>query len=212
MIMNTDKLIENLSGDLQPVGVTPCPYKIFTKSIGLALLYIILVLAIVGVRDDIVVKLALPLFMAEIFALAFIIASGLLAAFFLSFPDICQKKSVLFYPVISLFLFMVVMGFEYVNDSAANIAVEHGIECILVIGLLSFIPAFFIFRAIRKQASTYCCTTGFVTLLTSTSIGALILRLAERTDSIDHIISWHYLPLIGFGMIGMIIGKKILKW
>lgn len=212
MTMNTDKLIENLSGDLQPVVVTPCPYKIFTKSIGLALLYIILVLAIVGVRDDIVVNLASPLFMAEIFVLAVTISSGLLAAFFLSFPDICQKKSVLFYPVISFLLFVAIMTVGYINDVSVNVVAEKNIVCTLDIVMFSFIPAIMIFRTIRKQASTYCCTAGFITLLTASSIGAIILRFSEKIDSITHIIDWHYLPLVGFGMVGMLLGKKILKW
>lgn len=209
---STEQLIENLSHDLQPIKVTACPYKLFGKGVGLVLFYIILMLVIVGVRDDIFIKLASPLFLAEIIILAFAIIGSLLSAFFLSFPDICQKKSVLFYPVISLLLFVVIMVMEYINDSSVNVVVEHSIGCVLAIGMLSFIPAIMIFRTIRKQASTYCCTAGFITLLTATSIGAIILRFSEKIDSITHIIGWHYLPLIGFGMIGMLLGKKILKW
>jgi len=38
------------------------------------------------------------------------------------------------------------------------------------------------------------------------------LRLYEQTDSIMHVIEWHYLPMIVFGIIGMWLGKTALKW
>ncbi|MGB8078611.1 MAG: hypothetical protein WCF09_12135 [Gallionella sp.] len=27
-----------------------------------------------------------------------------------------------------------------------------------------------------------------------------------------HVIRWHYLPMIGFGIIGMWLGRRALKW
>jgi hypothetical protein len=43
-------------------------------------------------------------------------------------------------------------------------------------------------------------------------VGALWESLHEQTDSIIHVVEWHYLPMIGFGIIGMWLGKKALKW
>lgn len=61
----------------------------------------------------------------------------------------------------------------------------------------------------RKFASTYTHWAGGIAFLFAFSIGALWLRLYEQNDSV---IQWHYLPMIGFGIIGMRSGRKILKW
>lgn len=209
---NTDKIIEELSDSLQPVEKISCPYKLFFKGMFLTFLYMAVILAVSGFREDIALKLVSPLFIAEIAMLMVIIISGLLTAFFLSFPDICQKKSILLLPFLSFLIFTAILFFEYINDNSESAEIKHGIECIFYIGMVSFAPALLMFRAIRKHAPTYCCVAGLVTLLTSTAIGALVLRLSEKMDSITHIIAWHYLPLIGFAVIGMVIGKKILKW
>ena len=54
--------------------------------------------------------------------------------------------------------------------------------------------------------------TGCIALLFAFSIGAIWLRLYEQNDSIMHVIQWHYLPMIVFGIIGLWLGKLILKW
>lgn len=43
-------------------------------------------------------------------------------------------------------------------------------------------------------------------------MGALSLRLSEQTDSILHVIQWHYLPMIAVSLVGLWLGKTLLKW
>ena len=50
------------------------------------------------------------------------------------------------------------------------------------------------------------------TLLSAFSVGAIWLRLHEETDSIDHVVVWHYLPMLAIGLIGFWLGKRLLKW
>jgi hypothetical protein len=64
----------------------------------------------------------------------------------------------------------------------------------------------------RKFASTHHCWAGGIALLAAFSVGALWLRLYEQTDSIMHVIEWHYLPMIFIGLAGMWLGRRILKW
>lgn len=209
---NTEDIIEQLSQNLQPVTVASCPYNLSFKGFALTAVYIATVLAISGFREDLAIKLMHPLFFAEISILMVTITSCLLAAFFLSFPDVCQKKYVLAFPFVSFLLFSAILLIEYWYDNAAAGEVLHGAQCVFSIGIISFIPALLMFRAISKQATTYCCTAGAVTLLFASSIGIMILRLSEKVDSLEHIIGWHYLPLMGFGIVGMFLGKKILRW
>ena len=61
-------------------------------------------------------------------------------------------------------------------------------------------------------ASTHPYFAGSITLLSAFSIGALVLRLLESTNSIMHVIQWHYVPMIGVGFLGLWLGKLVLKW
>jgi hypothetical protein len=64
----------------------------------------------------------------------------------------------------------------------------------------------------RKYASTHYRLAGSVALLFSFSVGALWLRLHEMTDSIVHVIEWHYLPMLVIGIVGLWLGQRLLKW
>jgi hypothetical protein len=64
----------------------------------------------------------------------------------------------------------------------------------------------------RKYASTHSYWAGSIALLFAFSVGALWLRLHEINDSILHVVEWHYLPMLGFGLAGLWLGKTLLKW
>jgi|CXWL01.1.fsa_nt_gi hypothetical protein len=208
---STEQLIENLSHGLQPVKATACPYKLFIKWFGFVLLYTVLILLISGLRVDISEKLASPLFVAEIIMLVLLMVSTSLLAAFLSFPDICQKNCPLLFSIPPL-LFFGVLTAEYIGDKPPIGNVVHGIECLLCITVFAIIPSFVIFKLLSKQATTHCYLAGMVSLLSASSIGAIILRLSEDYDSISHLIKWHYLPVIGLSLLGLWLGRKILKW
>jgi len=82
----------------------------------------------------------------------------------------------------------------------------------LSITLLALLPAVSIFFVMRKFASTHLYWSGGIAMLAAFSVGALWLRLYEQTDSIMHVIEWHYLPMVLIGLTGMVLGKLILKW
>ena len=50
-----------------------------------------------------------------------------------------------------------------------------------------------------------------VAFLCAFSVGALWLRLHEVNDSIVHVVEWHYLPMLGFALVGFGL-EKLLKW
>jgi hypothetical protein len=88
----------------------------------------------------------------------------------------------------------------------------HSFECTLSIFMFSLLPSAAIFYAMRKFASTHLHLSGVVAVLFAFSTGALWLRLHEQTDSIIHLIDWHYLPTIGVAAVGWWLGNKVLKW
>lgn len=48
--------------------------------------------------------------------------------------------------------------------------------------------------------------------LVSLSGSVIWIRPDRMNDSIMHVIEWHYLPMIAFGMAGLWPGKVMLKW
>ena len=83
---------------------------------------------------------------------------------------------------------------------------------IIVIILVSLLPAAWTFYSLRKLASIHYRLAGGLALLSAASIGALWLRLYEVNDSIIHVVEWHYLPMLFIGFIGLWLGEIILKW
>jgi hypothetical protein len=209
---NIDELIDRLAQDTATVKPVPHPYMLSLRWIGWAVVYLIVSLMFSGLRPDLVIKLHEPWFVAEIAALVYIFVATSLSASLLSFPDIHQLRRVAFAPVITFALFVAVMFLAWQADNPPAPLPIHSFQCTLGITLLSLLPAAWMFYVMRKFASTHYHLAGCCALLFAFSIGAIWLRLYEVNNSIMHVIEWHYLPMIAFGMVGLWLGRVMLKW
>ena len=209
---NVDELIDKLAQDTAAVKPAPHPYKLSLVWMGWAAAYLVLSLAFSGFRPDLASKLHDAWFVAEIAALAGIFVATSLSASLLSFPDIHQMRRIAFAPVITFALFVLVMLFAWRADNPPAPLPVHSFQCTLGITMLSLLPAAWMFYVMRKFASTHYHLAGCCALLFAFSIGAIWLRLYEVNDSVMHVIQWHYLPMIAVGVIGLWLGKVMLKW
>lgn len=206
-----DALIASLAESAQPVRPAPHPLRLCLRWSAGAFIYIALASLMLGWRADLAARLHSPLFLAELGLLAAVMVSTLLAAALLSFPDLHQKARLAWLPLPALALFAAFL-FTSFTDSPALPPPPHGMECLTCITLLATAPAAWVMHVLRRQASTHYRLAGSLALLASASIGGLTLRLSENTDSVAHLIQWHYLPLAGFGVAGLALGRKFLKW
>lgn len=209
---NIDELIDKLAQDSATVKPAHHPYMLSLEWMGWAVAYLIVALMLSGVRPDLATKLHEPWFVAEIAALACIFVATSLSASLLSFPDIHQLRRLAFAPVITFALFVAVMFLAWQADNPPAPLPMHNFRCTMGITLLSLLPAAWMFYVMRKFASTHYHLAGCCALLFAFSIGAIWLRLYEANNSIMHVIEWHYLPMIAFGMAGLWLGRVILKW
>lgn len=209
---NIDELIDKFTQGTATVKRAPHPFLLSIEWIVVAVFYIAVSLMISGARHDLLPKLHDVWFAAEIAALFSIFISTSLSAALLSYPDLHQKRRIAFAPIATFALFVLVIFFAWRADSPPAPLPMHSFECTLSITLLSLLPAAWTFYVMRKFASTHTHWAGGIAFLFAFSIGALWLRLYEQNDSIMHVIQWHYLPMIGFGLIGMWLGKVVLKW
>ena len=209
---NIEQLIAGLSKDVQALKPAPRPWLLSLKWLAVAIAYLVVSLAFSGVRPDILTEFHKPWFVAEIVLLAGIFVSTALSAAVLAFPDLHQQRRTAFAPVWMFALFALVMLFAWLADNPPSPLPMHSFECTISILLFSLLPSAGIFYAMRQFASTHLHLSGVVAVLFAFSTGALWLRLHEQTDSIIHLIEWHYLPMIAVAAVGWWLGKKILKW
>jgi hypothetical protein len=209
---NIDELISKLAQDTAALKRAPHPFLLSIEWVIAAVFYLAVALMIFGTRQDLWIKLHTPWFIAEIAALAGIFISTSLSAALLSYPDLHQKRRIAFAPIATFATFALVMVFAWRADNPPAPLPVHNFECTRSIALISLLPAAWMLYVMRKFASTHYLCAGSVALLFAFSIGALWERLHEQTDSIIHVVEWHYLPMIAFGIVGLWLGKLILKW
>jgi hypothetical protein len=209
---NIEELVEALAQDATKVQPAPHPFRLSLRWLAGATAYIVLSLVISGLRPDLMAKFHEPWFVAEIICLVGILAATSSGAAVLVFPDLHQMRRVVFAPAVLLALFVAIIFFSWHADSPPAPLPQHSYQCTISIALFSILPAAWIFYSMRKFASTHCHLAGSIALLYAFSIGALWLRLHEQNDSVMHVIQWHYIPMVGFGIIGLWVGKVLLKW
>lgn len=206
------ELIGNLAEDAVVVKPAPHPFMLSAKWTGMAAVYLAVSLAASGLRPDWAAKFHSPWFVAEIAALLAIFLTTALSAALLSFPDMHQMRRMAYAPAAAFALFVLVLFFAWRADVPPAPLPVHSYQCTLSILLMTMLPAVWTFYFMRHHASTHCAIAGSVALLSAFSVGALWLRLYEMNDSIAHVIVWHYLPMLAIGLLGMLLGEKILKW
>ena len=209
---NEEALIETLVRDGASIRLKDHPYALSLKWLGSATIYLALSLMIAGLRPDLMLKLGSPLFIAEIALLVSIIATTCLSAALLGYPDMYQRRPVTYAPALMFALFMWVILQAWRTDFPPSPLPVHNVECLGFIILVTLLPAAWIFYSMRGLASTHPYFAGGTALLAAFSLGALSLRLSEQTDSVMHVMQWHYLPMIGAAVAGLLLGKTILKW
>ena len=207
-----EQLVAQLADDASIIKPASHPYLLSLKWIGAAAVYLAVSLALSGVRPDWLRAVNQPWFVAELVALLMIFVTASLSAALLSFPDLHQKRALAFSPLWMFVLFLAVLLFAWRADAPPAALPEHGIECTSCIVLMALLPSGWTFYAMRKFASTHYRSAGGIAILSAFSIGALWLRLQEVNDSIVHVVEWHYLPMLAVGVVGLWLGKWLLKW
>jgi hypothetical protein len=212
MTDGTENLIASLAEGMEPTRPAARPLALFLKWLAGAVVYIAVLLFCFGLRNDLLTGFHSPLFLAETGLLACLVVTSGISAVILSFPDLYQRRWAVFMPVLPLALFLATLYAGWLHDNPPSPQPPHGLMCLLCICMYSLPPAIGLLLLLRRQASTHYYLAGAVTLLASSSIGCLALRLSENTDSIAHLLKWHYLPIVGFGLLGVWLGGKLLKW
>jgi len=207
-----DELADALANEATPVSRAPRPLWLASLWFGAVALYLLLALLLAGLRPDWALKLGDLHFLAELATLTAVLAASSYSAALLAYPDLHQQRRPALPLLLAAGLFLVALSLSWLDDSPPAPLPLHSIECSLLIAFFALLPALGLMLALRRFASTHPGLAGGASLLFAFTGGALWLRLFELNDSIPHVLLWHYLPLLAAGLLGVWLGRLLLKW
>ena len=213
--MNTDELVKRF---VDEGAGKPLLHPMQQSLLWLAgiLFYLFIFLFFDGFRPDLDEKLGLTSFMFELFLLFLIATSATIAAFCLSRPDGFQKPWIKYLPIPLLVVWAIIafagagseIGFQHLWNSASL----RQFDCPSHIILFSLLPGVAIFILVRMGAAIHYNWAGIMATLSVTSFAYLFMRLVENTDNPAHLIVWHAIPIMLMCLIGMFVGRRVLRW
>ena len=210
--MDTNELIAHLSSQAAPTRVSKSPWHMALVWLVGFTIYVALAVLASGLRVDILAQLKTPLFALEIALLVALVVSCAVSAAVLSFPDRYQARRAAQMPLAFFALFAAIILFALITQAVpVELAIKH-CECTLFMTFYALLPAAALFYSMRRAASTSPAAASCVAVLTAFAIGALILRLEEQTDSVSHVVMYHYLPMLAAALLGLMVGRKLLRW
>lgn len=212
--METSELISKLAEQPAPSCAGACPFSMVSRWLGVTFAGIVLMVAILGLRADLALRLTEPLFLAEIVTLFLLLVTSGLSACWLAFPDRRQQPWLVKLPLLPLAAYAALIGCRLAVPEATATPLEkdNGIDCALCITAMALLPAFTLLYLVRRCATTLPRLTGAVSLLAAAVSGHLMLKFVEANDSLPHFALSHLLPILLLCGIGYLLGRKILAW
>ena len=213
--MNTNRLIDILSTNLEPVK----PGRV-GKTLAWALIIggvvaFGLMLATVGLRPDIANGRSLGFLVLKLLFTLSLVGTGAALLLMLMHPGRDSRKpfALLFLP----FAALAVAGLAAlaIRDPAAWSGMVFGLEwltCLVCIPLFAIIPFAALIWALRKGAPTDLKRTGAIGGLVAGSLGAAAYAFHCPGDSLPFIATWYGAPIALCTLIGAQLGPRLLRW
>lgn len=208
-----DEFIDTMSNDAEAVKIAPRPLFISGAWMFAILLYIVMFVSVVGVREDISTVLEQPLFIMELCAVLITIIATAIAASLGAYPDRARSTLATWTPIIPLMLFFIVIAVQFFASMEHPHAHEVGkTGCMGWICLLSLLPATGLFLLLSRGICLYPRTAYTHAALAAAMTAYLVLRLEEAYATPLHLILTHILPMIFIIMIaGFVARLKIFS-
>lgn len=206
-----ESTIESLAQGLTPVQPLPTPLNRVVWWLGFALAYIMLVLFVVGVRDDLPLMLSTPDFLYEILMLGMIGVSAVCASSWLCIPDLQGKRWSIAVPLTLAASFSLWMALKGHADFAVMTG-PHWNHCLLQCLLMAGLPAVLIMFMSNRGATTHPYLMAAMNVLGGAAVACIGLRISCASDSLDHLLAYHILPFMVVGSIVGLFARRIYKW
>ncbi len=208
----TQQLIEDLAGDLEPVERMNHPFKRALYWILFSGVYVALVIYYLGLRPDFTMKLGSdPAYIFELLLAFMMSMSGVMSSHWLCVPDMRGQN---WMPVVSATLFTVLVGWLALQLSVEFNFLDHMhfSHCMLDGTIFGLIPAASIVFLSMRGKTTRPVLMVFMNIIAACGIGYLGLRLTCGCDDTSHIVIHHILPYVLMGGVIAALGQKLYRW
>ena len=216
--MDTNKLIENLASEAKPVKrILPLPARVVLWSLFAIVIIASWIPILGGLRYDLSTVIIKPRFIIESALLLIAAFTATYTTFRLSYPDIKIERNTRNLIILSSLIWAgvnihILFGCTHETLSRAANAPNLINHCLVDLSTMIILPASLLFYLIWKSSSVRPKWAGYTAMIAATSIGALGMRYLCPVDESAHLLLWHFLPVIGFAGLGIILGRLILKW
>lgn len=206
---NTNDLIKTLSSEMKPVTRLESPYRRFIKWVLAAFLSLGSGIFLLGINPHLFHSFLIFDFNLQTICLFFLALLSTLSAFLLSIPD-KNKPLINLIPFITLALWGLALIFALIK--IPTFTFDYGVVCIRDILLLSALPGIMLFLMLRQAAPLSPSKVGLFAMLGIAGLGAFGTQFVCRNGDPLHLLLWHFTPVLIIGILGILIGRFLLKW
>jgi hypothetical protein len=216
--MNTDRLIDLLSVDPQPVETGQLGKLLLMAMVTGGAVAVLLMLATVGARPDLQSTSHLEwLAVKLLFALSVIVSAlPLLNGSIRPGSKNERYRRLVFLPflvAIALALAMLLFSQPLAREPMLRGATKlSSARCLISIMFFAAVPLASVFWAVRKGASTRLKLSGGVAGLVAGAIGAAAYAFSCTSDTLPFVALWYGMAIALCAAIGAQLGPRILRW
>lgn len=211
----TDDIIDSLVGDLKPMPRHVLARRFMFGILPALAVSLVLMLSILGLRIDMAEALMLPVFWVKSAYNALLAIAAFLAAYHLARPD--GSRGRFFQGVAAIVVTMAVIAVIQLMMSPAEtystlIIGSSALHCPLLI----FLFALPIFAGnawvLRRSAPTDLKLTGFIAGIAAGAAGAWVYSWFCTENGMPFVLIWYSLGILLTGIVGSLLGPRLLRW
>ena len=209
--MSSDKIIQSLARDLQPVRrLRGVEWRTLLWG-GFALLCVSIGTYVLGARPDLSLKIRDPAYLCESVLLVLIFFFSARSAFHLSVPGAERSAGARMLPLLGLLLWACLIAIGHSDHSPWRAADSmDGWPCVWRMTGLALAPALAVLFMLRKAAPLSPGWTGWFALLSACSLAILGTQILCGNDDPRHLFLWHFCPVLAAGLVGIHLGRWLL--
>jgi len=214
--MRTDELIRKLAAESGPVRRLPSTPRRFLTWLAVAAVCMVPAVFWIGLRPDSAQIAAQPAFLLRSTFLLLLagLASG--AVLIASIPgaerSATARRGVVLALVGWLGMLAAAAFLGWIQGRPDALQAGPGLGCSRDVLLLGLLPGIALFLMVGRAAPVRPGLCGALALLAAFALGALATDLVCAADMPLHLLLWHYSPVLAAGLLGVVLGKKLLKW
>lgn len=214
MVRNSDGLIAELVGELQPVK----PLR-FATGMGYTLiagaLSVLLVIVLFGLRPDLRVGAVNPFHLIATGLCFGLALAASVTVIVMSRPCVGTDHSGWTWPAAMAALLPaagLIAGLSNGNGLFEQGSIRHGVECFAISGAASLLVFGVLVWWLRQGAPTAPDRAGLVVGIAAGSFGAFAFMLHCPDNNIVHVGVWHSAVVLGMGGIGRALVPALVRW